>query len=259
MHPIFAEITLLGVSRPIGTYGVCLVLAISVGSFLLLRDAARVRIDVGATIATIGIAVASGFTGTILLSIAVEWARTGLLIQAASKGGMVFFGALFGGFAGLWLGCRLFHLPAGLVADLLVPAVAVAHAIGRLGCFFGGCCYGSEWNGPVAVVFTHPLAPAAHPSVARHPVQLYEAAYLLGLAFVFAFLPRRKFGDGSRFFTYIAWYCIGRIALETFRGDVDRGFFVDGWVTTSQFISALFLLFYFTRIGALALRTNASG
>ncbi len=257
MHPIFAEITLLGVARPIGTYGICLVLAISVGSFLLLRATARANIDLGAMIATVGMVVAGGFIGTILLSIAVEWVRTGVLVQAVLQGGMVFFGALFGGFAGLGIGCRLFHLPLGLVADLSVPAVAIAHAIGRLGCFFGGCCYGSEWNGAVAVVFTHPLAPAAHPPLARHPVQLYEAACLLGLAIAFALLPQRKIGKGDRFFAYVASYCVCRVVLETFRGDLDRGFIIDGWVTTSQFISALFLLFYFSRMVRLASRPKS--
>jgi len=255
MHPIFAEITLFGVVRPIGTYGICLVLAISVGSFLLLRAADRVNIDLGAMIATVAMIVAGGFVGTTLLSIAVEWARTGVLVQSFLQGGMVFFGALFGGFVGLCIGCRLFHLPYDLIADLSVPAVAAAHAIGRLGCFFGGCCYGSEWNGALSVVFTHPLAPAAHPPVARHPVQLYEAACLLGLAFGFALFPQRRIGKGNRFLAYVACYCVCRIALEGVRGDADRGFIIDGWVTTSQFISALFLLFYFSRSARFAFRS----
>jgi phosphatidylglycerol:prolipoprotein diacylglycerol transferase len=254
MHPIFAEITLLGIERPIGTYGVCLILAIIVGSFLLLRTADRANVDLGAMIASVGMVVAGGFIGTTLLSIAVEWVRTGVLVQTVLHGGMVFFGALFGGFAGLWIGCRLFHLPFGLIADLSVPAVAIAHAIGRIGCFFGGCCYGSEWHGAVAVVFPHPLAPAAYPPLARHPVQLYEAACLLGLAISFALLPQRQIGKGNRFFAYVASYCVCRMVLETFRGDVDRGFIIDGWVTTSQLISALFLLFYFSRIAVLASR-----
>ncbi|MBN1653958.1 MAG: prolipoprotein diacylglyceryl transferase [Deltaproteobacteria bacterium] len=245
MHPVLTQITLFGVSRPIGTYGLCLTAAIGLGSFLMLRAGRRAELDLGAVIATLALVVASGFIGTTALFIAVEAVRRGWRWALFQQIGMVFFGALFAGAAGLWAGCRLFHLPFGLLADLSVPAVAAAHAIGRLGCFFGGCCYGREWHGPFAVAFTHPLAPAAYPPIMRHPVQLYESACLLVLALAFALIPPKRMGSGSRFSSYVAAYCACRIVLETFRADADRGMVFEGWLTTSQLIGSVYLLIYF--------------
>jgi prolipoprotein diacylglyceryltransferase len=104
---------LFGIERPIGAYEVCLALAISTGVALLLRAAHRARLDLGAVIATIGLVILTGFMGTTLLSIVVEWLRSGSISHALQQGGMVFFGGFIGGIIGLWIGCRLFMLPFG--------------------------------------------------------------------------------------------------------------------------------------------------
>ena len=133
---------------------------------------------------------------------------------------------------------------------LLVPALALVAALGRVGCFCAGCCYGVECVSPVSVVF--PAASlAAPPGVPRLPVQLFEAAVQLALFLAllwFTARPRR-----TRFAAefYLACYCPARFVLEFFRGDVARGAL---WgLSTSQWLSAAgFLavsLYFFMRSG----------
>jgi phosphatidylglycerol:prolipoprotein diacylglycerol transferase len=84
------------------------------------------------------------------------------------------------------------------------------------------------------VTFTHPLAPAAHPPVPRHPVQLYESIGLALIAIAFASIPIGK-ADGRRALAYVIVYAILRISTESLRGDAIRG--VWGPLSTSQMIS----------------------
>ena len=133
---------------------------------------------------------------------------------------------------------------------LLVPALALVAALGRVGCFCAGCCYGVECVSPVSVVFPE-TSLAAPPGVPRLPVQLFEAAVQLALFLALLWFtagPRR-----ARFAAefYLACYCPARFLLEFFRGDDARGAL---WgLSTSQWLSAAgFLavsLYFFMRSG----------
>ncbi|MFZ5564464.1 MAG: prolipoprotein diacylglyceryl transferase, partial [Thermodesulfobacteriota bacterium] len=108
----------------------------------------------------------------------------------------------------------------------------LGHAIGRIGCFFAGCCYGDVCDLPWAVTFTDPLT-LARPDVPLHPTQLYEAAAnLMIFAVLFTLYRRAKF-SGQLFLVYMAIYGIVRSIIEIFRGDA-RGFLFDGMLSTSQ-------------------------
>ncbi len=251
MDPILTVVELGDVARPIGNYGVMLTVAILVMTGLVVRAAARARLDVGATIATLGFVCAGAGTGAFLLFALVEWVRTGSLLGAITQPGLVFFGAPAGAAVALYLSCRAFGLPLGLLADLSPPGLAASHAVGRLGCFLGGCCYGAPSEGPLAVLYTHPLAPGAHPSILRHPTPLYEGAGLLVLALVFAVVPLGAIGAGRRLLAYGAAYGALRFVIELFRGDAARGVYFGGAVSTSQLVA---LLLVSGSIAALLLR-----
>ncbi|RMF40742.1 MAG: diacylglyceryl transferase [Planctomycetota bacterium] len=95
--------------------------------------------------------------------------------------------------------------------DAFVVPVAAAIAIGRLGCFCAGCCYGTPTSLPWG------MACAATDSLARHPNQLYEFAFhalAAGAAFL---LARRRIWKGHLMKAYIIAYCAFRIATETIR------------------------------------------
>ncbi len=235
MNPILFELELFGVARPIGGYGVLVAAGMLVTALVAVRAARRARIDAGAVLACSGYTIVGGLVGAWLTFVLVEWVRTGSPMTALqSGGGLVFYGAVPGGLLGAYLGARMLEVPFVRMLDLSVPGIAAGHALGRAGCFLGGCCFGRAHSGTFSVVFTHPLAPAAHPPIPRHPVQLYESAGLLFLAFAFALVPIRK-TDGARALTYVIAYGLLRFFTESLRGDAVRG--VWGGLSTSQLVS----------------------
>jgi phosphatidylglycerol:prolipoprotein diacylglycerol transferase len=228
MHPKLTTLHFHGASAPIGTYGALLVLALGVGAWLVLRRGMRAELDEGALISSLALAVAGGFVGAFGFSVIVRWVQLGSLPAALAQPGIVFFGALLGGALALAGAARRFELPVLVTLDVMLPAVPVAHAIGRVGCFFGGCCFGAPSELPWAVHYPGE-------AIARHPWPLYEAALLCVLAVVFA-RPLSMSVPGRRAVAYVMCYAALRMLLEPLRGDVVRGVF---WsISTSQLIAA---------------------
>ena len=137
------------------------------------------------------------------------------------RGGFVFYGGLMAALAvAAWL-VRRDGLSFWKAVDAIGPGLALAHAIGRIGCFFGGCCYGAVCTVSWAVHFpAHSLAG----DLPRHPTQLYEAAAETAIfLFVWRLHGRKRF-DGRVFLTYLALYSAARFLVELVRGDAERGY-----------------------------------
>jgi phosphatidylglycerol---prolipoprotein diacylglyceryl transferase len=242
MHPILTVLHLGEQELPIASYGVMLCLAIAIASGGALHAAHRARLDIGACIAACGVAIAGAFAGAALLHAVVQGIRLGSPSALLLPPGLAFFGAALGGAGALALSRRGLGLDVLAVADRAVPAFCIAHAVGRIGCFLGGCCHGGPSDGPLAVTYTHPLAPAAALARPVHPLPLYEGAALMLLASVFALVPVREAGSGRRVLQYAAAYSVLRLGLEPLRGDAVRGLFFGGALSTSQLIAAAVLL-----------------
>jgi phosphatidylglycerol---prolipoprotein diacylglyceryl transferase len=244
MHPVVTVVEWHGIARPIGSYGVMLTLALLVGSGIAVRSAQRTGLDVGALIAALAGAVGAGFVGACLFSTLVLWPLVGSVSAALAQPGLVFYGGLAAGGVGLFRCAQLFGLPPAETLDAMVPALPVAHAIGRIGCFLGGCCYGAPTHLPWGV--HHVAWPSATTTiaadVARHPWPLYEALGLMGLAWLFG--ARRGFSGlpGQRAAGYVAAYACMRFVLEPLRGDPVRGVWCGGLLSSAQLISLVLLL-----------------
>jgi len=153
-------------------------------------------------------------------------------------------GVYYGGFlAAVVVGIaymRHHKLPVWKMTDCYAPGIALGQAIGRLGCFSAGCCYGKPTSSILGVVFKNPysLQTVGVPLMVRlHPTQLYEAAANL-IIFVTLWLAlHRKQFNGQVFILYLFMYSITRFFVEFLRGDADRGFLFDGRLSTSQVIS----------------------
>lgn len=156
------------------------------------------------------------------------------------EGGLVFYGGLiFAVPTALWF-IRRAGLQLWKTFDLFAPSIAIGHAIGRLGCFCAGCCYGKPAEGlPWAVIFTDPHSLAVR-GVPLHPSQIYESTAEFLNFLILIMLRKRQTFEGQLFWVYIMNYAIIRSVVEIFRGDEVRGFIVAG-VSISQGIS--FLLF----------------
>jgi phosphatidylglycerol:prolipoprotein diacylglycerol transferase len=133
-------------------------------------------------------------------------------------------GVYYGGFllalGFAWWYLRLQKMPFLATADVMAPAVALGHAIGRLGCFAAGCCWGTHCSLPWAVVFTNHDAHdfAGVPlNVALHPAQLYESALTFGVAGVLVWAFRRPHAPGRVLGLYLVLYSAARIGVEFVR------------------------------------------
>jgi phosphatidylglycerol:prolipoprotein diacylglycerol transferase len=236
VDPIVHVLEVGTAERPIGSYGLMLAIAIVVGSVVTVRAAARAGIEVGSVIAALGVTTAGGGAGAYSLYALVELARTGSIESALRSPGLVFFGSAIGGGVALLFATRWLGLPFGRLVDVSIAGLPAAHAVGRLGCFLGGCCYGAPWSGPWAVASSSPHA-SPELLAPRHPVQLYESAGLLAIAFALALWPLDRVGFGTRGFVYLAGYGALRVATETFRGDGVRGVWLG--ISTSQYAGVL--------------------
>jgi phosphatidylglycerol:prolipoprotein diacylglycerol transferase len=237
MHPVLIVLQWGGVTRAIGSYGAMLALGLLVGGSVTLRATQRAGLDVGAMIAALAGAVGCGFVGAYLASLLVLYVQSGSWAASVMQPGIMFYGGALGGALGLAGFARCFGLPVARSLDLALPGLPLGHALGRLGCWLGGCCYGKPCALVWSVVYTHPLAPAAHPPVPRHPWPLYESAGLLVLAVLLAVPRRGVFQPGVRAAMYVLSYALLRALLEPLRADSARGVFFAGSCSIAQLIA----------------------
>lgn len=185
----------------------------------------------------------SALLGAKLLLLIVDWQHYRHAPLSLLRSGGVFYGGLVAAVAiSLWF-FRKHRLPAWQMTDIMAPAVAFGHAVGRLGCFSAGCCYGKPTPLPWGVTFTNEYARQVSGvplGISLHPTQLYEATAELLIFLALLLLSGRKRFDGQIFWTYVALYAVVRFIIEFFRGD-QRGFVFDGALSTSQFIGILML------------------
>ncbi len=127
--------------------------------------------------------------------------------------------------------------PLWPLMDRLAITACIIHGLGRLGCFFAGCCHGVPTDMPWGVTFTDPISQAEPLNTPLHPTQLYSATLIFGIMIVLLMLKRHNRFEGQLFFIYIILYAFGRGIIEFFRGDEERGYVIDGVLSHSQFIS----------------------
>ena len=218
----------------IHTYGLFVALGFLAAFWLMGREARRLGLeqqdfqDLGLVI------LVAALAGSRLFYVLVEWeyfVENPLHVFFLWKGGLVFYGGFICAALAIAWFIRAKGMPLLGTLDVAAPALALGQTLGRVGCFFAGCCYGAECDLPWAVTFTDPrsLAPQG---VALHPTQLYSALSALAI-FVFLYFwlrPRQKF-DGQLFGAYLVLYPAVRFAVEVLRND-PRGSL--GPLSTSQ-------------------------
>jgi phosphatidylglycerol---prolipoprotein diacylglyceryl transferase len=156
-----------------------------------------------------------------------------------------FYGGVLGGFLFVILYTHFQKMPLLNVLDLCAAPIALGHAIGRIGCFAAGCCYGKPTSLPWGVTFTNPVASriAGTPlGLPLHPTQLYEAAAeFLNFLLLLALSSRRRF-TGQLIAAYFILYGIERGAIEFLRGDPGRGLMFHGAISLMQLVSAALII-----------------
>lgn len=231
MYPILCKIG----PFTLYSYGVGFAMAYATGTYIAARRAKKSGYDPGDII---DLSVVMFVSGLVIARLMTLFESPGyylahpLKIFNVFEGGLVFYGAVIGSVGSIFVFSYFKKLSAGNLLDFIAPGILFGHMWGRLGCFFGGCCYGVEtdmWSG---VVFG-----GAAGDVPRHPAQLYES---IGNFVCFVLLlhieKRWKRFRGFTFCVYLILYGILRFMIEFVRGD-ERGAFLFGALSISQCIS----------------------
>ena len=190
-----------------------LAVAVFVSSILLGRDAKRRHIQPDVIFDLVFWMVVVGILGArvfyILLNFSFFWDNPLEMIKIY-KGGLAWQGALVSGFIAGLIFIKKKGLALWPTLDLVAPYAALGQAIGRLGCFLNGCCYGKEWKGGVFFPVHQKFL---------HPTQLYEA---FGLLIIFFILKRYQTSNrhpGRVFFLYLFLAGLERFLVEFLRAD----------------------------------------
>ena len=239
------------------SYGLALVVAFCVAAFLLVRQAKAYGISPDLMLNLSFIALASGIIGARLFYVILNlkfYLNNPFEIIMLSHGGLVWFGGLILGSASCIVYLRMNGLDVYRVMDLVIPYVALAQAIGRIGCLLNGCCFGRE---------THffGLYFPAHDAILI-PTQFYSSLALLGIYLILRIRQEQIFSErrlknqnnkaaagqaaigagrkGELFFVYLFLYSLWRFVIEFFRADSEV--FIFGLSIFQQISIALFVL-----------------
>lgn len=227
------------------TYGVLIALGFLVGISLSARLARRSGLD-PERVTNLGIVLlVSAILGAKLFLIADNWAYysadfSRLFSLSALRSGGVFYGGLVTAIGVAYYYTRRHGMPWLATADAMAPGLAFGHAIGRLGCFAAGCCWGREAHLAWAVTFTNP---AAHSftgvplNVPLHPTQLYEAAGTALIGIILLWLYLRRPATGAVLGTYLVLYSSFRFLVEFFRANDARTLLIGETVSTTQAVA----------------------
>ena len=155
-----------------------------------------------------------GLLGAKLLWMAEHFGEEPFTSLLMSRGGMSWFGGFGGGFAAGLALVWSYKLPLIAVVAAATPALAVGHAIGRIGCFLVGDDYGSPSDLPWAVAFPEGYPPT---SDRVHPTQIYEALPLFAIAALLMRWRRQRRSDHFVIGSYLLLTGSLRFAIEFVR------------------------------------------
>ena len=231
MHPIICKIGPFTVY----SYGLMLVLAFTIATTLLSHQSKRYGLNPGLIFDLAFIILISGIIGARIVYIILNlnyYLNNPLEIVMLPHGGFVWFGGFILGSLSCIVYLRYKGLDIYKTFDIVIPYVALAHAIGRIGCFLNGCCFGKE-----SLHFG--LYYPAHNAILI-PTQLYSCLALLGIYIILRLRQQRVYRKGEIFYVYLFLYSLWRFFIEFFRGDSQM--FILG-LSVFQIISiALFVL-----------------
>ncbi|MDP8242892.1 MAG: prolipoprotein diacylglyceryl transferase [Candidatus Hinthialibacter antarcticus] len=247
MYPILIE----PFGFPITTYGLMAAVAFVTFWFCAVSRGRKLGYDSDFLQNLMTIIVISAMVGARLLHIAVNVPYyVANPSQILAREGYVFLGGFVVAVSiSIWYIRRHKQSVLG-VADLFAPFLPLAHAIGRVGCFLFGCCWGAQCSANVGVRFPQEspawfdqvnrglLSPEALHSLPVHATQLYSVGANLTICGLLLLLRTKQTFKGQLAMSYLILYSIARTVIEHFRDD-PRG--LAAGLSTSQWLGILLL------------------
>ncbi len=232
MHPVLLHIG----NFELASYGLMTALGYVCASWYLVPRLKNAHIK-GLTQDTFWNLLFIVFLGAIiggkLLFIIVSWPELGTTFAEKLttiihdiRYGFVFLGGLIVAVCGALWYMRRKQLPLLKTSDFLIVGVPLGHALGRIGCFLAGCCYGKPTTLPWGVRFTDPHALVAPElmNIPLHPTQLYEAGLNFLLFLLLHYASQKPHKEGKILVLYVLCYAVMRFGIEFLRGDFRGGF-----------------------------------
>ncbi|MDR0956457.1 MAG: prolipoprotein diacylglyceryl transferase [Endomicrobium sp.] len=241
MYPVLFS---LGIFK-IFSYGLFIVFAFMISASYLLRSIkkSKSKIISGSELSSLVIYILIfGVVGSRILFVFMnlnEFFLHPLDIFKLWHGGLVYYGGFILVIIFIMIYAKTKKINIFRFADFFAPALALGHAIGRIGCFFAGCCYGKKSNLPWTVVFNNKDSLAVI-GVHLHPTQLYESFGNFLLFIFLHFYSKKEHKIGMLLAIYFIVYAILRFIVECFRGDY-RGQCYFG-LSISQIISVFLFI-----------------
>jgi phosphatidylglycerol:prolipoprotein diacylglycerol transferase len=250
LHPILVDLgtfdlPMLGETHLfLPTYGLLFAGGVLVAWMWFMRRAARSDLDPDRVFNLTFYTLLAGLLGAKLSLVIVDWdyyvSNPANLLGIVRAAGVLMGGVLAGALTFALYAWRT-GLPMRELGDAIAAPLALAQAIGRLGCFAAGCCYGVETGGWCAVTFTDPAAAAqtgVKLNVPLVPTQLIQMCNDLALAVLLTWLWRKRpRPPGTVFWIYVLLYSVSRGIIEIWRGDAQRGLYFGDRVSTSQLLA----------------------
>lgn len=229
IHPVLFHIG----NTTFQTYSLFMLIGIVVAALIYFHEAQKAnQANEFSFLIAIGAFIGSTAGAKILeLLINIDQFESGNDLLAFLFSGRTIIGGLIGGTIGVWITKRIMWIKAKR-GNLFAPAIAMGVAIGRIGCFFNGCCFGKPTQLPWGIDFGDGML--------RHPTMIYESLFMLTMFFVLKLgFNRRTVAPGYLFKVLMIAYFSFRFLVEFIR--IERIAFLG--LTYFQIIS-LFVLFY---------------
>lgn len=153
------------------------------------------------------------------------------------NGGLAIYGGVIGGFLGVLLCCKIHKYSLLQACDLCAPCLFLGQAIGRLGCYFAGCCYGIEPTADFLKVF--PISVQIG-GVWHLATFFYESFFDLLGVFTLLLLIIRVKNHGIVTSGYFIFYGTIRAILEQYRDPAEC--LMLGSFRASQLLSVLLVI-----------------
>ena len=209
-------------SFSVPTYGVLVALGFLAGLAISLRLAKRAGLPSEPLTNLAMYCALGGIAGAKLFMFLFDWEyywqNPGQIFSLSTlQAAGVFHGGFLVALIVAILYIRHLQLPALQIMDCFAPGIALGHAIGRLGCFAAGCCWGKQCDLPWAVRFHTDEAAPVPLNVPLHPAQLYEAGANLLIFGILYRSFRHSQRPGQIFGLYLVLYSTARFIIEFFR------------------------------------------
>ncbi len=218
MHPVLFHVGSISVY----SYGFCAAFAVLAVAVMAYGWAPKAGLSRTLALDVLFLLFVSGLAGARLWYVAQHWLEFSakpLSMLWIQEGGLVWYGGFFMALFCGTIFAKIHKMPFFKWADFIAPLLALAHGIGRIGCYMNGCCYGHFFGAPT---------------------QLVESAALMALSFFLFYLWGRRSFDGQVVWAYVFFYSLTRFMIEFSREDqvISNGLSVAQWTSLILWVVA---------------------